>query len=289
MTRLVDAHEHAWTTPDRHPWVSDLTPFGVEEMVYTAEDLRQDMDALGVDRTVLIAPPVHGRGSPYTRECLREHPDAFDGVVLLDYFADDVRERVDEALALENLVGFRFGAVMEWGTMWEHRTPAADWITSPDLAPFWEAIERHDAPQVHLLLEAGQLDQVESVVAAHPGVTFVLDHLAWPVPGEHPADEAPYDRLESIAGHSNAYAKVTATPSEEPYPFEDVHDHVRNLLEWFGSDRLLWGSDWVYHFKQATPWETVHFVEALPFTSRGDVRDLRYRTYESLRRTGAGG
>lgn len=282
MTRLVNAHEHAWTTPDAYPWVSDLTPFGVEQMVYSAENVRDDMAEFDVDRTVLIAAPIHGRGSPYTRECLREYPEDFYGIVLLDYFADDVGERVDDALAQENLLGFRFGAVMEWGSMWEHRTPEADWITSPDLDPFWTALERHDAPQVQLLLDAGQLDQAESVIADHPDVTFVLDHLAWPVPGEHPPDGAPYDRLEAIAGHSNAYVKVTQTPSLEPYPFDDIHDYVRNLLDWFGSDRLLWGTDWVYHFREATPWESIHFLEELPFVSTGDLKDLRYRTFESL-------
>jgi predicted TIM-barrel fold metal-dependent hydrolase len=282
MTRLVNAHDHAWTTPDRYPWVSDLTPFGVEQMVYDVDDIRADMDEHGIDRTVLIAAPIHGRGSPYTRECLRAYPDDFSGIVLLDYFADDVAERIDDVLSRENLLGVRFGAVMEWGSMWEDRNPGADWITSPDLDPFWEAIESHDAPQVQMLLEAGQLDQAEALIADHPGVNFVLDHLAWPVPGEHPPDEMPYARLESIAQHGNAYVKVTQTPSEEPYPFEDVHGHVRNLFEWFGSDHLLWGTDWVYHFKEATPWEAVHFVEELPFVSGGDLRDIRYRTYESM-------
>ncbi|WP_436927487.1 amidohydrolase family protein [Halosimplex amylolyticum] len=282
MATVINAHEHVWTSEDQQPWVSDLTPPGVEKLVYTVDDLLADMETLGVDRTALIATPIHGRGSPYTMECLREYPDTFYGVILLDYFANDIGERVDRAFEQENLLGVRFGACMEYGTLWEHRTANAEWITSPDLDPFWEALERQTAPQVQIMLEASQIDQAEQVIAAHPDVTFVLDHLAWPTPGEHPPDEPPYTRLADVAEHSNAYVKVTHTPSQEPYPFEDVHGHVRQLVDWFGSDRLLWGTDWVYHFKEGTPWETTHFLDELDFLSTSDRRDLRYRTFETL-------
>ena len=282
MSRIINAHEHAWTTPDAQPWVSDLTPFGVRQLVYDIDNVREDMTEYGIDQTVLIAPPIHGRGSPYTRECLRRYPDEFYGILLLDYFADDIAARVDAAFSQENVLGFRFGAVMRWGTMWQERTASADWFTDPELEPFWDALERYDTPHVQLLLEPPQLPAVEELIAAHPNVTFVLDHLADPDPSQHPPDGSPYTQLKSIAGHSNVYMKITRTPSREPYPFADIHGHIRNLFDWFGSERLLWGTDWVYHLKETTPWETIHFLEELPFVSQSDRRDLQYRTFKRL-------
>ena len=282
MSRVVNTHEHAWTTPDEYEWVSDLTPFGVRQLVYDIDNVRQDMEDLGIDQTVLIASPIHGRGSPYTLECLRRYPEDFYGILLLDYFADDIASQVDDVLGRENVLGFRFGAVMKWGTMWQERTPEASWITDPELSDFWDAIKRYDAPQVQFLLEPTQLGAVEQLASAHPEVNFVLDHLAWPDPAEHPPDAAPYTDLQAIAEYPNTYVKLTRTPSLAPYPFSDVHDHIRNLFEWFGSGRLLWGTDWVYHFKKATPWETMHFLDELSFLSRRDIRDIQYRTFESM-------
>lgn len=165
-------------------------------MVCTAEDVLAKMEEHGVDQTSLIAPPIHGRGRPYTRECLRTYPDRFYGINLLDYFSDDITERVHEALNEENLLEFRFGACFEYDSLWEQRTSDADWITDGGLSEFWTAIEAYDSPQVQIMLEPKQFEQAEELVASRPNVTFVLDHLGWPTPSEHrpEAVSTPYSR-----------------------------------------------------------------------------------------------
>lgn len=268
--RLIDSHTHAWTAPEEIAWESD-GPSGAERIVYTVENVREDMAAMGADQACLVATPIHGMGSPYTRACLREHPEELYGVLWLDYVADDIGTQVEDAFALDNVLGVRFYASGD-----------DDWVGSDDLDPFWTALEAQTAPQVQMLLTPSVLETAESVVDEHPDVTFVFDHIAQPNPGVHDVDESPYDTMTNIAAHSNAYVKVTHTSSEAAYPFEDLYPYLRYLLEQFGSDRLLWGSDFIYHFKQATPRETLHFLEDMPFLSTGDRRDLRYRTFESL-------
>jgi L-fuconolactonase len=163
------------------------------------------------------------------------------------------------------------------------RNDAADWITSENLDSFWEAIESQTDPQVQVILRPRQLEYLESIVASHPDVTFVIDHLAWPYVDSSIKD-APYTLLSSIAEHSNAYMKVARTPSIEPYPFKDIHEYIRYALDQFGSDRLLWGTDHIYHFSDTTYWECLHFLEEVPCVSRADLKDMRYRTFESIAR-----
>jgi len=280
--RIIDSHEHAWTFPEEYAWQSDNTPPGASMMVYTAEDVLAEMKNHGIDQTSLIATPIHGRGSPYTRECLRTYPETFYGIVPLDYFADDITEQVHDALNQENLLGFRFGACLEYDSLWEVRTDEADWIIDNGLSEFWAALGTHDAPQVQIMLEPKQFGQAGKVVAAHPDVTFILDHLGWPTPGKHPARGRHYSKLKDISEHSNAHLKITHTPSLDPYPFHDVHEYVRYLVEQFGTDRLVWGSDHIYHFKETTYWESLHFLNELSFLSETDRRRLRHRTFESL-------
>jgi L-fuconolactonase len=278
---IIDAHGHTWTYQDDLLWKSQNTPGGCEYMVYTAEDVLARMDEYDIDRTTLVATPIHGRGSPYVRRCLEAYPDTFYGVVLLDYFADDIDDQVREAFEYGNLLGVRLGARQEYGTLWQHPDDTADWITSERLTPFWEAIESYEDPQVQVLLRPRQLEDLESIITAHPDVTFVLDHLAWPYK-DSSTEEGPYTTLSTISEHSNAYIKVAHTPSNEPYPFEDIHEYVRYALEQFGSDRMLWGSDYIYHFDTTTYWESLHFLEEVPSISRGDLRDIRHRTFESI-------
>lgn len=281
-SKIIDSHEHAWTFPEEYEWQSENTPPGVSMMVYTVEDVLADMETHGIDQTTLVATPIHGRGSPYTRECLRSYPDKFYGIILLDYFADDITERVHDAFDQENILGFRFGACLKYDSLWGERTNDADWITDEGLDEFWDALSAHDAPQVQILLEPEQFDQAEEVIAAHPDVTFVLDHLGWPTPGKHRARGEQYAVLEDISDYSNAHVKISHTPSLDPFPFHDIHDYVRYLVDQFGTDRLVWGSDYVYHFKKTTYWESLHFIDELPFLSETDRRRLRYRTFESL-------
>ena len=269
VNRIIDAHTHAWTDEKEMSWETTGPP-GAESIVYTVENVREDMEALGVDEACLVATPIHGRGSEYTRSCVRATPDDMYGILWLDYKADDIADRVDDALGQENILGFRFYA------------EGGDDITSKKLNGFWRALEGWTDPQVHFLLRPWLLEAAESIVAAHPDVTFVFDHLAQPKPGKHNATEPPYSTLSQISDYSNAYVKVTKTPAIDPFPFTELHEYIRFLVNEFGSERLLWGSDFIYHFKQATPWETLHFLDQMEFISSGERRDLLYRTFESM-------
>jgi L-fuconolactonase len=267
--RTIDSHQHAWTTETELPWKND-GPSAVERVVYTADDALTDMDTLAIDQACLVATPIHGTGSPYVRDCLTRHPDRFYGILTLDYTADDVRSSVDDALTIPNALGFRI------------TTDDSQWLASEALDGFWSALESHTDPQVQLLTTPETFGAVETVVAENPHVTFVLDHMGSPDPGTHTVPGSAYDGLGTISNYSNVYVKVTHTPTEEVYPFEDLRPYVRYLLSQFGSDRLLWGSDFIYHFKQATPWETLYFLDEFDCLSRSDRRDLRYRTFKSL-------
>ena len=267
--RIIDAHTHAWTNAHELPWETD-GPSGADTIVYTAENVREDMELLDADRACLVATPIHGPGSPYTRRCVVEDPDTFYGILWIDYEAPDVATQVEEALEIENVLGFRF-----------YVDEAGDPLTA-DLDAFWSALASFDAPQVHFLLRPAVLDAAASVVADHPEVTFVFDHIAQPTPGEHAVDESPYARMAEIAEHDNAYVKVTHTSSQDVFPFADIYPYIEFLLENYGAERLLWGSDFIYHFKQATPWETLHFLDEVPVLSTTERRQLCYRTFESM-------
>jgi predicted TIM-barrel fold metal-dependent hydrolase len=164
-----------------------------------------------------------------------------------------VRDRVADTVGRDRVVGVRLGD--------------ADLTGATDA--FFEAMAAHGG-QVHLQISADGLPTAAERIADHPGVTFVFDHLG-PF-GDDP--DAP--TAAEVGEHSNAHVKITHTSSgrDSRYPFPEIHDQVRGLYEAFGPDRLLWGSDYVYHFKKVVPWQTLEFVDELPFLSSGDRRKL---------------
>lgn len=257
---LFDAHTHAWGPPDAHEWHS-AGPAGATRIVYTADDLLADMDRLGVDRALLVATPIEPLGSPYTLDAVAEH-DAFDGIVLLDPSADDIRDQVATTVGRDGIHGVRLGD--------------GDLDAARDA--FFEAIAAHGG-QVHLQLSTDGLPAAADRIAAHPDVDFVFDHLG---PFDH--DDPALPSAAAVAEHANAYVKITHTASgpDARYPFPGIHDRIHRLYETFGPDRLLWGSDYVYHFKKVVPWQTREFVDELPFLSTADRRKLLGRNAERL-------
>lgn len=262
---IVDAHAHVWTSSEERRWVDPVMPPGVERMVYTEENYREEMETLGIDRAVLVATPIHGPGSPYTTAQVASNPE-FYGIVLADQHATDIESHLEGIFGHERILGVR--------------------MTAEDLdaatAAYWEWLNQREK-QVHLLLSPDELGAVREYVERYPGITFVVDHLGlYPAVGQRSPAERPYALVESLAEYDNVFVKVTHTPSEQPFPFEDIHGFVRILVDEFGSDRLLWGSDYIYHFKRVTPQQTREFLDELPFLSRRDRANLLGRTVDKL-------
>lgn len=263
---IVDAHGHVWTAPSEQQWVEPVMPPGVDQMVYSVENYREEMETIGIDRAVLVATPIHGPGSPYTVARVIEHPETYYGIVLADQGVPDVESHLNQIFRHERILGVRMTA-----EDLRAATPA-----------YWQWLAQREK-QVHLLLSPEELDDAIWYIEQYPDITFVLDHLGlYPsVDGYSPTDGV-FAAVKSVADYSNAFVKITHTPSQQRFPFEDVHDFVRVLTDAFGSERLLWGSDYIYHFKRVTPRQTVEFLDELPFLSDRDRSNLLGRTFETL-------
>jgi predicted TIM-barrel fold metal-dependent hydrolase len=95
---------------------------------------------------------------------------------------------------------------------------------------------------------AGELSSPARVARAHPELTVVVDHLGLLQPPSYPCESPPFrslDRLLALADRPNIAVKVTGVPtlSERGYPFADLWPHLHRVVDAFGVDRLMWGSD----------------------------------------------
>ncbi|MEQ8494630.1 MAG: amidohydrolase family protein, partial [Gammaproteobacteria bacterium] len=54
------------------------------------------------------------------------------------------------------------------------------------------------------------------------------------------------DTVRALARHANLALKITGagTLSHAPFPYPDIWDPLARLLEAFGLERCLWGTDW---------------------------------------------
>ena len=78
---------------------------------------------------------------------------------------------------------------------------------------------------------------------------IIVDHLGIVQPHEPPVPDEPWADLPKVltlAAFENVTMKITGacTLSRQQYPFDDIWDPVCRMIDAFGIDRCMWGTDW---------------------------------------------
>lgn len=93
---------------------------------------------------------------------------------------------------------------------------------------------------------ARQLPLARDLARACPDTSFVLDHCG--VPDIAGGGLDPWrDDMRALAGHANVTCKLSGllaycAPGRATY--EEIRPYVDHVLDCFGPDRMVWGSDW---------------------------------------------
>lgn len=97
-----------------------------------------------------------------------------------------------------------------------------------------------------LLVFSHQLEEAIALVKKNPDQLFVLDHLAKPyIKDQKIEDWAKH--IKVLAKHKNVYCKLSGMVTEADWNHwraQDFEKYLSVALETFGSDRLMFGSDW---------------------------------------------
>jgi L-fuconolactonase len=289
--RFVDTHTHAWGTDTAElPWGAEILPPGWNGS-YTARDLIGDMDVAGVDESVIVTTPLYGRGpraNEYTMRSIEAFPERLWGVGLLDFFQTDPDAVVDDlrrVVGHDRMLGVRMHACLEYEEYPTEIDRTGDWILDDALDPVWETAADLDT-SVFVFPKATQLSMVAELADAHPDVQLVVDHMAFPDETTAP-DESPWTAFEAVAERDNVAVKVSSLPrsAEREWAYEDLHDYVRNLLDWFGPERLMLGSDYPWMDDWADYEQCLSWAETADFLSARDYSFLAHRTFERVHGT----
>jgi len=239
---IIDAQVHAYeaNTPAR-PWVHDLPDLEVAEI--TGDQMVAAMDEVGVDGAILVSPWLQYRtDSSYAEQVFRDHPDRFRLVSPIDHLADGVPARVEQWLATPGAVGVRLFVLP--------RKPfAAD---MPSVRATVEGATGVGMPvNVHCW---GFLPELGALARAYPDTQFVLDHMGlkqFDFPPAPPDALADLDQVLALAHLPNIAIKLTGacTYSRRPFPYDDLWEPIGRVIDTFGLDRTMWGTDW----QRATP------------------------------------
>lgn len=258
--KIVDSQIHCFypNTPER-PWPEGATsPHGPQ---YTIEQALEVMDANGVQAAVLVPPSWNGWDNQYSLDAAVAQPTRFGVMGRFDITLPDAQDRLRRWRDQPGMLGVRVFLVGEpWMRLIEDE--GHDW--------FWAISAETGLPVMSTI--PGNIAAFGPVLERHPTLRLIIDHA-----GRHPRgpkDDAAWDdvdQLHALAKYQNVSVKVSSLPSftTQSYPFEQLHPHVRRLVESFGPERLLWGSD-VTRLDSTYDENIRLFTEALDFLSEDD-------------------
>lgn len=159
---------------------------------------------------------------------LADSDDRIAGVVLnLQPDETGCEERLRTALASEKFVGIRLRPIEHYDF--------ADTVLQQNLALLGNASKTIEFGAKTDALK----DQFVHLAQQFDGSTWILDHCGHP-PLDCLPDKTWLDTMQGIATCPNTLAKVTALPQDPAH----AGSVLEALLEMFGPERLLYGSNW---------------------------------------------
>jgi len=232
----IDSHQHFWVhDSDEYPWMATE---GLEALRqdYLPENLLPHLRFVSLDGCVV----VQVRQTLEENRWMLELADANDhvkGVVgWVDLRAEDVDGQLEPYASHPLFVGVRHIVQDE---------PDVDYMLTPEFQRGIGRLRDHGMTY-DILVFPKQLHAAVALAQAFPEQPFVLDHIAKPLVKDgliSPWDE----QLRTLARCPNVTCKVSGMITEADWSGWKEPDFDRYLdvvMEAFGADRLMYGSDW---------------------------------------------
>ena len=235
MPRRIDAHHHFWKyTPEEFGWIDDGMAGLRRDWV--PGDLEPCLREAGIDGVVSVQARQSLDETAFLLECANQHAFISGVVGWVPLVAPDVRETLARLVQHPKLRAVRH--VLQ-GEPDERYMLRADFNQGV-------ALLKDFGLAYDLLIFERHLPQTIAFVDRHPNQVFVLDHIAKPRIKDA-AIEPWAGLVRELARRENVYCKASGMVTEADYqtwteaqlrPYFDV------VLEAFGPDRLMFGSDW---------------------------------------------
>ena len=232
---MIDAHHHLWKYKlKEYGWMDDS--MSVLKQDYLPEDLELELQHAGISGTVV----VQARQNLEETRWLLDLADKYSfikGVVgWLDLCSPDLEQELKEFATHLKLVGVRHVI---------HDEADDDFMLQPDFINGISQLEAYDLCY-DLLLLPKHLEHSVKLVESFPRQHFVLDHLGKPHIKTGKIESWKND-IKLLAGHSNVWCKLSGMVSEADmgnWTYEDLVPYMQVVLEAFGKERIMLGSDW---------------------------------------------
>ncbi len=231
----VDAHHHFWRyRPETHPWISESMPQLKRD--FLPHDVQPLLVAAGFDGCVAVQAQLNVAETEWLLRLADEHPFIRGVVGWVDLCAPNVADELRRLSAHPRLRGVRHIVQDE---------PDDRFMLRPDFLRGIGKLEEFSLAY-DILVYARQLPAAVELVRRFPRQHFVLDHIAKPAIRAGRMDDWRRD-ITLLAASPNVSCKLSGMVTEADWSAwkpTDFTAHLDIVLDCFGPQRLMIGSDW---------------------------------------------
>ncbi len=231
---VIDAHQHFWKyDPVRDSWITD--EMAVIQRDFLPGDLEQELSANGVDGCVSVQADQSEDETQFLLQ-LADQSTFVKGVVgWVDLRSDNLTDRLVYFREFPKLKGFRHIVQGE----------PAGFLENTKFISGINELHKHGFTY-DLLIYHYQMQEALSFVAKIPDTRIVIDHIAKPAiaRGEKTQWEL---NMAAMATFPNIFCKLSGMVTEASWrnwKRDDFYPYLDEVMEAFGPERLMYGSDW---------------------------------------------
>jgi len=231
----IDAHQHFWQyDPDRHRWIND--EMSAIRRDFFPGDLATILKTLQIDGTIAVQADETMVETTFLLDLAAKNDFIKAVVGWTDLHSPELEKTLYNFKGIEKLAGFR--CVMQGA-------PDEKYLSNDLFANNLKKLAEHGYTY-DLLVYHNQLPALISMTEKLPDNQLILDHIGKP-DIRNKQFQTWKEQIKILAKHPGIYCKLSGMVTEANYSkwtYDDLLPYLETSAEYFGIDRICFGSDW---------------------------------------------
>jgi len=231
----IDAHQHFWNyDPVRDGWITE--EMKVIQKDFLPNHLEPQLKQSGIDGCIAVQASQSEDETLFLLD-LADKNDFIKGVVgWIDFKSGDIQSRLGKFARYKKLKGFRHVVQSE---------PDDEFLLGAEFCRGISLLENYRL-SYDLLIKPHQLKTAIRFVEKFPNQLFVIDHLAKPFIKDKIIGDWKKE-IQLIGQFENVSCKISGMVTEADWTnwkTIDFRPYIDQVIGSFGTDRVMFGSDW---------------------------------------------
>ncbi|HSH95183.1 MAG TPA: amidohydrolase family protein [Roseimicrobium sp.] len=230
----IDSHQHFWSYSEaEYPWMKPEWPIRRD---FLPPDLEPHLKEAGLHGSIAVQARQSMEESRWLLSLAERYESVLGVVGWVDLRSPEVEAQLAELAPHPKFVGVRHVVQDE---------PDDNFLLQPDFLRGIKLLKQFNLAY-DILIFPKQLPAAVKFVKRFPDQPFVLDHIAKPSIKDGTLE--PWaEHIRELAKHPNVMCKISGMVTEakwNAWTSGDFRPYLDIVIEAFGEDRLMYGSDW---------------------------------------------